>query len=385
VKILHYHRLMQLETGGVVRAVLDMCAGLADAGHDVTLITCYGEDLPESWINHEAGVPRAIVIDPPSVPGGFFTPSAMEAIGRHIAEADVLHLHSMWAQSNIQFAKAARKRGVPYVYSVHGMLDDWCMDQRGLKKRVYLSLFGREMLHGAHAVHCTAEAELEQAKKWFPKGRGAVIPLIFDTSPFRDMPGPGPALAKFPQIDDGKPRLLFLSRIHYKKGIELLIDATAELAEQGRECLALIVGSGEADYERQLRRRVAERGLDERVLFLGFVSGVEKISMYEAADLFVLPTSQENFGFVLFEALAAGTPVITTRGADTWPEMEESGGAVVVAPDATTIAEAAAALLDDEPRRAEMGRSGRDWVLSALSAESVVRRYEELYEEAARR
>jgi glycosyltransferase involved in cell wall biosynthesis len=99
----------------------------------------------------------------------------------------------------------------------------------------------------------------------------------------------------------------------------------------------------------------------------------------------VLPTSQENFGFVLFEAMAARTPVITTRGADTWPEVEASGGGAVVEASGAALADAAAALLDDPQRRSAMGRAGREWVLANLSAESVVHAFEELYGRVAKR
>jgi glycosyltransferase involved in cell wall biosynthesis len=123
--------------------------------------------------------------------------------------------------------------------------------------------------------------------------------------------------------------------------------------------------------------------LEGHVVFPGFVTGQEKVSLYQAADVFVLPTSQENFGFVLFEALAAGTPVVTTRGADTWPELERCGGAVIVPADADAIAEVVGALLDDPERRATMGQCGREWVFGNLDGERVIEAFEQLYAEIA--
>jgi glycosyltransferase involved in cell wall biosynthesis len=391
VRIAHYHRRLDLEAGGVVRAVIDLCGALAAAGHDVMLFTPDAKDAPLEWRggaargSSRARAPRVVEIAPPRLPGGLFTRGQARALAARLAEADVAHVHGMWLPSNAQFAAAAARAGRPYIVSVHGMLDDWSMAQRGAKKRFYLATFGRRLLRGAAAVHCTAQAEMDQARKWFPGRPGAVIPLIFDASAFASLPGPEPARAKFPALREPRPRLLFLSRLHYKKGVEHLLRAAAVLRARGRDVDALVAGTGDAAYEERLRALARDLRIEGRAHFLGFVGGKEKVSLYQAADLFVLPTSQENFGFVLFEAMAARTPVITTRGADTWPEVEASGGGVVVEASGEAIADAAAQLLDDPPGRRAMGRAGREWVLANLSAESVVHAFEELYGRVADR
>jgi glycosyltransferase involved in cell wall biosynthesis len=383
VKILHYHLEFGLETGGVARAVIDLCSALAAADHEVTVLTADATDTPDRWRAGAPGSPSLIEIGPRPRTGRLLGRPALKAINRHLAEADVLHLHGLWAPYNDQIAAAARALGRPCILSPHGMLDDWCMAQRGLRKRVYLAAFGRKTLQAAAAVHCTAEAELAQARRWFPKGRGVVIPLIFDAASYQDLPGPGRARAEYPQLDTQLPLLLFLSRLHPKKGVEQLIHAAARLRRDDRDCVVVIAGSGDTGYEQRLQALVQRLRLEDRVRFLGFVSGAEKISLYEAADLFVLPTSQENFGFVLFEALAAATPVITTCGADTWTELEASGGALITKGDPEALATAAAALLDDPRRRRDMGRAGRAWVLNTLSGERIVQRYAQLYAEVA--
>ena len=143
----------------------------------------------------------------------------------------------------------------------------------------------------------------------------------------------------------------------------------------------LIAGTGDEPYEAQLRELVKERSLAEHVAFVGFVTGKEKVSLYQAAQLFVLPTHQENWGFVLIESLACGTPLITTKGVDIWPELQSSGGAVIADASADAIADAVAQLLADDPRRQSMGVKGRDWVLQNLTVDRVLDRYEQLYGE----
>ena len=201
--------------------------------------------------------------------------------------------------------------------------------------------------------------------------------------PFADLPGPGPAREKFGIVSD-EPIVLFLSRLHYKKGVERLIEAAELMQRDNVPCRFLIAGTDleQGAYERKLKDMTTSRGLDDRVSFLGFVDGLDKISLYQAADLFILPTSQENFGFVLFEALAASTPVLTTRGADTWPELEASGGSLIIDAKPLTIVRAIQELMADPRRRHMMGESGRAWVFKNLSGAAVIRQYEDLYEAA---
>jgi glycosyltransferase involved in cell wall biosynthesis len=272
--------------------------------------------------------------------------------------------------------------GLPYVLTVHGMLDDWSMAQKPLKKRLYLALAGRRLLEKAAVVHCTARGELDQARQWFPNGNGFVAPYIFDLSPFRDLPGPELARRSIATVAEDVPAILFLSRLHYKKQPEVLIDAAAILRDEGRRFQVLFAGTGEPAYEERLAARVREHRLEDVVHFLGLVLGEQKVSLYQAADVFSLPTSQENFGFVLAEALAACTPVVTTKGTDIWPELEASGGALLTAGDAPSTARGIATLLDDPERARRMGRVGREWVLRTLDPDAVGRRFESIYEGA---
>lgn len=387
MRLAHYLTRFNLADGGVVRAVLDMCALLASRGHRVDLITCDDTDVPASWKSGLSDVPTIHRIDMPARPLGLFSDAQLALIRPHIAEADVVHLHACWTPSNNQLARLARREGTPYVLSVHGMLDDWCMAQKTLKKRVYLAMGGRRTLEEAALVHCTAEAELEQSRKWYPRGTGTVVPLIFDLDPYRTLPGPEQADQAFGpagtgDIDPSLPVVLFLSRIHFKKGVDVLVRAAGELKQRGCACRTLIAGTGEPDYERSIRRLISELGLDEEVRLLGLVTGTTKVSLYERADVFALPTSQENFGFVFPESLACGTPVVTTRGVDIWAELESSGGAIIAERSPEAFADAIQLLLADESRRAEMGRRGRAWVLEEMNPDAVADRFEQMYEQA---
>ncbi len=384
LRIVHYLSSMDLKDGGVVRAVLDLCPALVAAGHSVTLLTCNDADVPREWKSArrwETGGPASVLLPRPTLPGGLLGGAARVAAKTVIAGADVVHLHAMWIPSNDQIASDCRGMGKPYIISPHGMLDDWCMAQKGLKKRIYHALMEKRTLERAAAVHCTAEAELTQARKWFRGGVGAVVPLPFDLTDYRELPGPELARAKFGLRAD-EPTLLFLSRLHTKKGVGTLVRAVHALRERGRSVRLVIAGGGDAAYERELRGIVEELKLGDRVLFAGFVRGKEKVSLYQAADAFVLPSSQENFGYVVVEAMAARIPVITTRGVALWPELERERAAVLVEPIVEPLCAAIVGVLDDPAGSRAMAERGRAWCMRELDPVRIIAGFVEMYEKA---
>ncbi|MFM9958072.1 MAG: glycosyltransferase [Phycisphaerales bacterium] len=422
MRILHVLSVVRAEVGGPARAVTDLCAAFARRGHEVTLVTWDDTDVPAAWKKpaqgtsalraassgadspgftsssnahssyaresaQRADVPRVITVPAPSLPGGLFTGSALAPLRDVIAQHDVLHLHGAWGPWNVQLGGAAKKVRVPYFVSIRGMLDDWCMTQKSLKKTLFLRLGGTRYYEQAASVHLTAQFEYEQAKKYFPRGRGTVIPNLLDMEPFKSLPGPEAARAKFAQLGaanpDHEPVLLFLSRIHVKKGIEHLLRAVRLLNDSGTPCRAIIAGSGDEPYVASLKALCTELRLDDRVSFVGLVTGDLKLSLYQACDLFVLPTSQENFGFVFPEALACETPVVTTKGVDIWPELESSGAARIVDNTAQATAEGVRAMLNAPGGRAGLktvGAKGRAWVFDWLAPEKVMAQFERMYE-----
>jgi len=375
---LHYLDAVREEAGGVVRAVLDLCDALALAGVEVTLLTGDTTDVPQAWRENQPGAPRVIQTTRAMTPSLKIAPADRNVVHDAIAEADVVHLHTPWDRYNLAVAADARQLAKPYIVSIHGMLDDWSMEQRGLKKRTYLKLFGRRMLEGAAGLHFTAAGEQTQAMRWAPRAAPHVLPLVMDLQPYRNLPGPEMARQAFSQLGTPGAKLLFLSRVHPKKGVELLIETVARLSKQGEAVQALIAGPGDAEYVAQLQRLAQTLGVAEQVHFLGMVRGEKKLSLYQACDLFVLPTSQENFGIVLTEAMACATPIITTRGVDIWQELQQRG-AQIVDSDASQIVAQISQLLSDKQALSERGDRSRNQVLEWLDPQTVVASYIDLY------
>jgi len=379
MKILHYFPTTRLTEGGTVRAALDLSTALARFGHDVIWLTTDHSDVPEQW-GKEPNTPTVVLLGPLQKSGGRLSATQVLKAMEAAADVDIVHIHAMWMPSNVQMATACKRAGTPWVLSSHGMLDDWCMEQRGLKKRIYLATYGRKLVHGAATILTTAEEEKRQASRWLPRDNAVAIPLIVDLEPYAEVPSPELAEEAFGSFPNKS--VLFLSRVHPKKSIETLIATASILKERGETPSFLIAGTGEQQYIDTLLKQIDQAGLSEQFKFLGMVVGDTKLSLFAHADVFALPTQQENFGLVYPEAMLCETPVITTKGTDIWRELESGGGAIIINRNATDFADAISSLLADDGRRYEMGKAARIHMLNWLDTGQVVKSYEAMYEKA---
>jgi len=379
MNILHYLPSFALTSGGPIRAVLDLASTFAVRGHSVTLLTCEQGDAPPAWDGSDPLKPRVVLISQAGIVNEPIRKEHLAVMQREVAKAQVLHVHGVWNYSNVQVSRYARKADKPYIVSLRGMLDDWSMEQKALKKRLFHALVYKGVLERAAAVHCTAQAELDQSKKWFPRGNGVVIANLLDLDPFRTPPGPQLAREKFPVLVNGRPNVLFLSRIHYKKGADILIAAAARLRDDGFAANFILAGTGPEDYFAQMKTMVADLKLEDRVFFAGHVSGALKVSLYQAADVFALPTSQENFGFVFPEALASGTPVITTKGVDIWRELLRGGASSIIDRTPEAFAAEIKAILTNPDRLAKMKEAAKPFVFEEYDEKRIIGQFEAMY------
>ncbi|GDX98258.1 hypothetical protein LBMAG48_06620 [Phycisphaerae bacterium] len=397
-RITHFVDSTDLRGGGVPRVVLDIAGTLSKAGRPSIIMTCETLDTPAAWLANSKPSSEPGPIDP-MIPAVYklaanarmksaIADSGMLDVVEIIRRSDVVHLHCVWSVANLQIANLCRILGVPYVLTTHGMLDDWSMKQGELKKLAYLRLGGRAMMEAAAFVLCTAAGEIDQSHKRFPRGNGRVLTYIIDLEPYRELPGEDLARQQFPQIaqakERGEPIVLFLSRLHYKKGCDLLIKAAKRALDRGIAATYVFAGTGDERYINGLKELATTLGISDRVHFVGMVKGQVKVSLYEASDLFVLPTSQENFGLVLIESMACNTPVVTTRGTDIWKDIESSQAGVIVDQTDAAIADQLCLLFSDKSRLRELGRGARDWVFENYDETLIVGKYVALYEEAAR-
>lgn len=257
-------------------------------------------------------------------------PALRSAVKALVSDVDCLHVHAVWEELQHQACQIARRSGVPYIVSPHGMLDPWSLAQGRGRKRAYLILRLRRILNGAAAIHCTTRTEAKLLEPLRLASNKVVVPNGIDLAEFADDAFESSAasfLQQYPQLV-GKTLLLFLSRLHPKKGLDLLLPAFARAKTD--DVVLVLAGPGDQAYRDQLARDVRRLGIENRVVFTGMLHNKERVAALRAADLYVLPSYQENFGIAVVEALAAGTPVIISDQVNLADELRTKGvGAIV--------------------------------------------------------
>lgn len=229
-------------------------------------------------------------------------------LGKSMVGADWVQVHGMWEEIQYQAMRLSCQMEIPYVVSPHGMLDPWSLSQSRIKKWLYLTLRMRTLLNRAWAIHCTTPTEARLLGPLGLQPKNIVIPNGIDLDEF-DSASAGTAaqgfLERFVEIE-GRPIVLFLARLHPKKGLELLLPAFAAL-----EANAVLILAGPCDekYKKTILKLVNELHLEKKVIFTGMLHGEQRVGALCASDVFVLPSYQENFGIAVIEALASGTPV----------------------------------------------------------------------------
>jgi glycosyltransferase involved in cell wall biosynthesis len=222
-----------------------------------------------------------------------------------LEKPDLVHVNGIWSPQNWGFQKTAQELGIKVVLSPHGMLEPWILAQNPWKKKLGLFLYQKKAIEKADYLHATATMEASSIRALGFKNLICIIPNGIDLSD-----------VKKAKTEYGTKKMIFLSRIHPKKGIELLVEAWANVDSSG--WTLEIAGNGDSEYIKELSGSVQQL---KNVNFVGAKFGEAKWDFLRSADVMVLPTHSENFGIVVAEALAAGVPVITTTGTP-WEDLK---------------------------------------------------------------
>lgn len=377
---------MAARYGGPSTAVLDMCAALAGRGHEVELFTTT-IDGPV-----DLDVPEGVPVDTRGFSITYFrawrprsygtSPGLALALRRRIASFDVAHVHSLYLFHGAAAAFLARRAHVPYVMRPHGTLDAYHRAARAGRKAVYEALVERRNLDAAAAIHCTSRAEQRAIDALGFRAPTVVVPLGIHHEHLEREIDPAPLLCAHPELD-GRTLVTALGRLTPKKGLDLLIDAFARLAEPGAHLV--LAGPDDEGLGDDLRRRVEAHRLGGRVTFPGMVTGDAKIALLQRSAVFALPSEDENLGVALLEAMAAGVPVVTTRGVAIHEEVARAGAGLVVARTVDDLADALAGLLAEPERRRRLGAAGRRLVRSIFAWERLAPALEDMYAAARAR
>jgi len=447
--ILHVVAGLAQSGGGLSELVPQFAREAAKQGHQVTLATVARQEAELSAATREAqahGV-RIVRFEPCWPHFLFFSCKMLLGLRRMVEEAHVVHVHSNWTFPVWWACHCARVSLTPFVMTPHGCLDGVRLRHSAWKKRL-AGLIDAHYLKRAAVIHATSEAEAEGIKAYLGRspahpcvranfeegavsGRKAeggerselrpeivVLPNGIDIEAFEGVADRAGFDQRYPACK-GTRVLLFMSRLHPLKGVDYLLEAWRRIAADYSEWSLVIAGPDENAYGEKLKRKAQAWGVEARLTFCGPVYGEEKVQAMKNAELFVLPTSSENFGIVVAEALACGVPVITTKGAP-WQELlgrpasslvgddkelecsglsntreltnsrtsefARSGRAgwwIDIGVEPLIVALKEAMGLTDEARR-EMGKNGRRLVESRYRWEVVAERLAEVYEKCGK-
>ena len=376
--------------GGVVRAATDLTRALADAGHAVWVLTTDTLSPAERIPVRQEVIDGVRVIRVRNVSNALrgrlnlASPLGMGRAARRLIREqgiDVVHCHELRTVENLAVAPVANALGAPLVVSPHGTLP---LDTgRAIVKRGWDRLVGRGLVRRFDHVIALTEDEAGDARTiWaalgapLPDDRISVVPNGVQLADFAALPS-GEAFRARWGLGEG-PVVLFLGRLHARKGLHLLIPAFARAARHAPDARLVIAGPDEGMLA-ALRDLVHEHGLGQRAIFTGMLAGQEKLAALAAADVFALPAVGEGFSMAVLEAMACGLPVLLTPGCH-FPEVVPAGAGLVVERAVEPLSDALRALLTDAPRRASMGRSARELVAARFTWPQVVARLESVYD-----
>jgi glycosyltransferase involved in cell wall biosynthesis len=374
VNILHVIQSLDPAAGGPPVVAARLAVAQAKLGHGVAILA--EAIVAADKLGDLAGVR---VIPAPSVSRlqAIAGRSGINATQPIVCDFDVLHLHGVWDALLLVSARAAHATPLtkPYVVAPHGMLDPWSLAQSRWKKRFALAIGWRSMLDRAASIHWLNADEQKLAATLHLMTPGVVIPNGVNLDEFDPPPDPSLFRRRLPALG-GQPYILFLSRLHYKKGLDYLSDAFRIVA-QSADAHLVVAGPDDgarADFERQ----ISAAGLANRVHLPGPIYGLEKLSALAGAACFVLPSRQEGFSVAILEALACGTAAVVSTECH-FPEVAEVGAGAVVPLNADALAEALARVLGDAAARARMGAAGRALVAERFTWSRVAERSVETY------
>jgi glycosyltransferase involved in cell wall biosynthesis len=380
LKILHVIPSVAPRYGGPSQAVYTMCRALQDRGIEALIATTNADGSGELPV----ALGEKIVYQ--GAPTIFFPRQWSEALKysrplalwleQNVKNFDLAHIHAVFSHACVAAARACRKNVVPYLVRPLGTLDPWSLKQKSLRKRLFWHLGVKRMLAEAAAIHYTSAEEKRLVETGLGLTGGVVVPNALDLSFINNQTGRQTGPFDAPQSEIGRsPYVLALSRIHPKKGFELLIESFAALKKSGLfgDWRLVFAGDGDAGYVDQLKTLARQRELNGDAIFAGWLDGDHKYAALKGASLLAMPSYQENFGISLIEAMACGVPVLVSPHVNLAPDIKRADAGWVAALHVDKLADALAEALGNEQERQRRGNNGRELASSYGSAEVATR------------
>lgn len=355
--------------GGSVHAALNVCKYLQASGQHVELVGTYEQSDDIAYLGTTFDGLTCHRMEK-SFPRRYRNSLQLKSwLSENVHRFDLVELHSVWLGTTWVAARVCQERGIPYLVRPHGSLDPFDLQKHFWLKRAVGPIYVRPLLARAEAAVCTAQLEAQRLETYGAQIVKRVMPLPVP------LPSALGVRARF-RARIGLPSeslvVLFLSRIDYKKGLQFLVPAVATLRKEFPTLRLVVAGAGDDSFVLSVRSWIGEHGIEDITHHIGFVSGTEKWDAFAGADVFALPSLNENFGLVNIEAMHARIPLVISDQVYIANEVSGAGAGVVCQPSVdSTVASLRRVLGYSKEKRAEMGDHGHQLVERAYRPEAA--------------
>ncbi|MEM7725294.1 MAG: glycosyltransferase [Cyanobacteria bacterium P01_A01_bin.45] len=384
MKILHIIPSVSSIRGGPSQAVLEMVRSLRENDIDAEILTT--NDNGSGLLD----VPLRKRIEYQNVPVYFFPrfsppihPIREFAFSReftswlweNIHQYDLVHIHAIFSYPSTVAMAIARRKNIPYIIRPLGQLCEWSLKQSVLRKDIYLNLIEKFNLNQAQYIHLTSELEQQEVSHLELKAPNFILPHGLKIP--ATVPEAHEKLRKQLKLPDDEPIILFLSRLHPKKGLDYLIPALSKLTDY--RFTLVIAGSGSPEYEAEIELLLETNNIRNRTHVTGFLQGEIKDLFIQGSDLFALTSHSENFGVAVLEALAVGLPVLVTPGVALASVVQENKLGYVASLDISAITSIIENYLINPQEAKEMGTRARQLIIEQYTWNSIAKRLIQVY------
>jgi glycosyltransferase involved in cell wall biosynthesis len=381
MRVLQIIPSISLVYGGPSQMVRGLSAALAKQGVEVTVLT--------TDANGDNGQPALDVpLNQPIQQEGYtvryfrcspfrrykFSIQLLRWLWQNAKHYDLAHIHALFSPISSLSAAVVRSQHTPYILRPLGTLDPADLKKKQQLKQIYANLLERPNIAGAAALHFTSEEEARISERFGVTTEDIVMPLGVN---------PPPSVSLTPSDSPQRPRILFLSRIEPKKGLDILIPALENVLAAGIEFQFILAGSNpqDPDYEAKIQQQIQHSPLAEYTTITGFVTGEKKAALLQTADLFVLPSYYENFGIAVAEAMVTGVPVVISTGVQIGPAVQQAEAGWVGECEVGEMTNLIQTALLNTTERSRRGMNGQAYALEHYSWEAIATQMIQAYQQ----
>ena len=382
MRILQVISAISPELGGPSQAVLDISKELSRLGNEVVILTTDFSSFGRLRVPLKRPVlvnGVVVVYFPVTFHNNYkFSFSLARAIKRYVSYFDVVHIHSLFQFASHIACYYCQKYRKPYILRPLGQLDPVLLKKSFLLKYLFLWLFEKRNLRQAALVHFTSRQEEVFSRGLAAESKKTVLPLGLDLGYFSHLPPYGSFRRRY-HVLKGKKIILFLGRLNFKKGLDLLVKAFSQLAVKYNDVILVIAGPDTDGYANKIKKMVNEMRLSDRVIFTGMLIGLAKLAALRDCDVFVLPSYSENLGIAVVEAMACGKPVVISDKVGICNEVTMAQAGIVVPLNCQKLSKAIETLFLDQKKSQILGENAKVFVRDRYDIGKISKKLMEVY------